>query len=249
VGRTPPARIGESTGIAAPAGPSGDSADAGATGAAQGRRMLHALLDAATASPWAYAAILAIAALDAVFPVVPSETTVISAGALAGTGELELALVVACAAAGAAAGDNAGYALGRFFKPLLEPRIAARPRAAARRAWAEAKLNAHAAPLILLARFVPGGRTATTLTAGLVHLPWPRFLRLSVLAGVAWATYVALLGFAGGSTFEDDPLLGIALGLALGLAGTGAISAFLRRRGRRSAQIGDAADASGRARS
>jgi membrane protein DedA with SNARE-associated domain len=201
--------------------------------------MLDSLLDIATASPWIYVALLAFAALDAVLPVVPSEASVISAGALAGSGELELGLVVACAAAGAVLGDNGAFAAGRFLRPRLEPRIARNERAARRRAWAERKLDACAPALVILSRFVPGGRTATTTTAGLVGLRWPRFVRLTLLAGVAWASYAALLGYAGGATFEEHPALGLALGFGLALAGTAAISFAVRPRA-----FGDATDAS-----
>src|SRR4051794_30503398 len=74
--------------------------------------VFDSLVDLVAATPWAYAAILAIAALDAVFPLVPSETTVIAAGVLAAAGELELPLVVAAGAAGALGGDSTSYAAG-----------------------------------------------------------------------------------------------------------------------------------------
>ena len=40
---------------------------------------LNSLVDLVSASPWTYAAILAIAAIDALIPLVPSEATVIAA--------------------------------------------------------------------------------------------------------------------------------------------------------------------------
>jgi membrane-associated protein len=180
--------------------------------------MFDGLLELASSSPWAYLAILAIAALDAVVPLVPSEATVISAGVLAGAGELSLALVIAAGAAGALAGDNGAYSIGRGLGPRLEPRIARSRTAASRRAWAQETLATKGSTVILVARFVPGGRTATTLTAGLVRMPWRRFLGYSALAATIWASFAALLGFAGGATFEESPHL--ALAFALGLAAT-----------------------------
>jgi membrane-associated protein len=191
--------------------------------------MLESALDLATVSPWVYLALVAVAALDAVFPVVPSEASVISAGALAGSGELSLGLVVAAAALGAVAGDNGAFAIGRFMSPRLERRIARNPKASRRRAWAEAKLDERAPMLIVLSRFIPGGRTATTTTAGLVGLEWHRFLRLTAVAGIAWASYAAVLGFAGGATFEEHPALGLALGFGLALLGTTAVSVFAHK--------------------
>ena len=76
-----------------------------------------------SASPWTYAVILVVAALDAVLPLVPSETAVISAGVLAGAGDLSLGLVIAAGAAGAFAGDSSAYWLGRRFDRRLERRL------------------------------------------------------------------------------------------------------------------------------
>jgi membrane-associated protein len=64
--------------------------------------------------------------------------------------------------------------------------------------------------IIIAARFIPGGRTATTFLAGALGMPWRRFVAIDTLAAVLWATYIALLGYFGGATFEEDlwkPLL------------------------------------------
>jgi membrane-associated protein len=177
--------------------------------------MLESLVDLVSGSPWTYALVLAVAALDAVFPLVPSEATAIAAGVVAGAGELSLALVVAAAAAGAFAGDSSAYGLGRALGPRATRRLPE-----TRVAWAEAKLRAHAALLILVARFVPGGRTVTMTSAGAVRLRWLRFERLALVAAVLWASYAALLGYVGGRAFEDDPLkaLLVGFGLAAGVA-------------------------------
>src|SRR4029453_15852956 len=71
------------------------------------------LVDLVSSSPWTYAVILAIAAIDALIPLVPSEATVIAAGVLAGAGELELGLVIAAGAAGAHTGGTAAHWLRR----------------------------------------------------------------------------------------------------------------------------------------
>jgi membrane-associated protein len=176
--------------------------------------MFESLVGLVSASGWTYAVVLAVAALDALFPLVPSESTAIAAGVLAGTGDLSIALVIAAAAAGAFAGDSGTYALGRALGPRALRRLPQR-----RTAWAERTLAAHTAALVILARFVPGGRTVTMATAGAVRIPWLRFERLAALAAVLWASYAALLGFAGGRAFEERPWLGalLAFGLAAAL--------------------------------
>ncbi len=84
--------------------------------------------------------------------------------------------------------------------------------------WAEKTLDERGAYIILIARFIPGGRTAVTFSAGYVQsFPWRRFIVYDVIAGVLWATYAALLGYFGGKTFEDHPFWAIALALGIAL--------------------------------
>jgi len=69
----------------------------------------------ADASGWAYAIVFLLAVLDVFLPIVPSETAVITAGVVAGSGDLSLPIVIAAAAAGAFLGDNSMYLVGRRF--------------------------------------------------------------------------------------------------------------------------------------
>jgi membrane-associated protein len=186
----------------------------------------ESLAELVSASPWTYTLILAIAALDALLPLVPSETTAIAAGVLAASGDLSISLVIAAAAAGAFIGDSSSYAIGR----ALRDRIAGRLLPARRRAWAERALAARGGALIVGARFVPGGRTAVTLTAGVVAMPARRYLRLAGLAAIIWATYAAVLGYLGGRAFEEHPWRGLVL--ALGAAAALALLVELARRAR-----------------
>lgn len=191
------------------------------------------LLDLLSASPWTYAVILAVAALDALVPLVPSETTVISAGVLAGAGDLELGLVIAAGAAGAYSGDTSAYFVGRRFGPRLERRLFRGERGVRRQAWAEGALDRHGGPLIFGARFVPGGRTATTVTAGVLRMRLARFAAFAGGAAVAWAAYAALIGYLGGRAFEDNPLWGLALGFGVAAATYVVVDMVRRARRRR----------------
>jgi len=74
--------------------------------------MTQALIELLS-TPWSYAVIVGIAALDALVPVVPSETLAITGGVLAGLGELHLGTLIAAAAVGAFIGDSSAYLLGR----------------------------------------------------------------------------------------------------------------------------------------
>jgi membrane-associated protein len=187
------------------------------------------LTDAISGSAWSYALVLAIVAVDAVFPIVPGETAVITGAVLAANGELSIVLVLAAAMAGAVAGDNAGYWLGRSLGRRAIERFARGERARARVDWSGRQLRVRGAWILVVARFVPGGRTATTLAAGALRMSWVRFARADAAGAVLWSAYVAGLGWFGASTFEHSlwkPLL-LALGVGVLLA---ALGEWLRRR-------------------
>ena len=196
--------------------------------------MLESFFDIASASPWTYSVILGVAALDALLPLVPSEATLISAGVLAGAGDLHLAFVIAAGALGAYAGDTSAYGLGRRFDDRLARRVFRGSKGLSRRAWAERALDRHGGPLIFGARFVPGGRTATTVTAGLLSMRWARFAVYAALAALGWASYATLVGYIGGRAFEDNPLWGLLLGFAVAALTFLLVEVFRRARLRRS---------------
>ncbi|MGH2994687.1 MAG: DedA family protein [Gaiellaceae bacterium] len=194
--------------------------------------MFESLTEHVSGSPWTYAFLFGIAALDVIFPVVPSETSVILGGVLAATGDLVLALVIACAAAGAILGDNTAYGIGRttghriverFFKGERRKRVD----------WAEKQVEERGGYLIVIGRFIPGGRTAVTLACGLLEMRWRKFISFDVAAGLVWASYAALLGYVGGRTFEENPLYGflIAFAVAIGITGAVEVYRWMRKRG------------------
>lgn len=104
----------------------------------------------ANASGWAYAIVFLLALLDAVLPVVPSETAVITGGVVAATGRLSLPLVIASAAVGAMAGDNAAYLIGRRFGRAVTNRFFRSEKAQQKIAWAQRQLRERGGQLILI---------------------------------------------------------------------------------------------------
>ena len=189
----------------------------------------------AEASAWAYVVVLLFAVVDAVLPVVPSETAVITAGVVAVSGDLSLPVVIAAAAVGAFAGDNLAYGIGRRYGTRAKERFFRGEKAKRRLDWASTKLEERGGELIAVARFIPGGRTAVTLTAGLTRFPWRRFAVFDAIAALIWACYAALLGYFGGQAFEHQPWKGllVALGIAFAVTlGTELVRWLLRRRRR-----------------
>jgi membrane-associated protein len=187
--------------------------------------LFHALSDA----PQAYVILFALAALDVVFPLLPSETALILAGVLCVEGpHLSLGWVLTSAAAGAFVGDSSSYVIGRYVGHPLRQRFFDGRRARKVMDWARAQLELRGGMLIVVARCVPGGRTATTLTCGMTHFPYPRFAAFGLAAAVMWSVYGGLLGYLGGRLFHDKPWA--ALLVAFGIAGAIALASEAWRR-------------------
>ena len=182
-------------------------------------------------SVWTYPYLFGISALDVIVPLVPSETSVILAGVLAGTGDLNLFAVILFAAGGAILGDNVSYWIGRRAGPWIMRRFFSGERKK-RIDWASTQIEKRGPYLIVVGRFIPGGRTAITLAAGLLRMSWRRFIVFDVAAGLCWATYAALLGYFGGRVFEEEPLKGflVAFGIAFGVTGGVELYRWVRRR-------------------
>ena len=163
-------------------------------------------------SPISYLIAFGLPCLDAVLPILPSETVIIAFGvATAGSTDPRILLLVLCAAAGAFAGDNLAYLIGWRFGPWVTRRFFSSEKGAARRDWAERSLRRFGMGLIIVCRFIPGGRTAVTLCCGLVRYSWRRFTVATAIAAVIWASYAFFAGRIGGKAFEDQPLVGFAV--------------------------------------
>lgn len=189
-----------------------------------------------------YLVALLLPALDVLIPVLPSETAVIALGvSTAGSADPRIAVLVALAAAGAFLGDNVAYLLGRRFGPAITRRLFSGERGARRLTWARQSLERYGAGLIIVCRFIPGGRTAVTVTCGLAGYPWRRFAAADGAAAVAWALYAFFIGRLGGKAFEDRPWAGLLVALGLTVLLSVVVEAVRRLRGhRRAAQAAEA---------
>src|SRR5919204_1041843 len=147
---------------------------------------------------------------------VPGETSLILAGALAGQGQLSLPLVIAVAAAAAIAGDNVGYVIGRRgLRPLID-----RPGRWSRRrarlvARGEAFFERYGAAAVFFGRWLPGLRVVAAWLAGAERMRWRRFLLWNALGGIGWAATIGTAAyFIGQSASGSLGAIGFA-GLAL----------------------------------
>ena len=198
--------------------------------------MFDQFVDWVSGEWWSYLVIFGVSMVDAFFPLVPSETVVITGGVVASSGDLNLLLVIVCASAGAIVGDNVSYWLGALLGERTVKRLFRSDKARHGFEWAEGQLEKRGFYLIVIARFIPGGRTAVTFSSGYTHgMTWRRFIVADVVAGVIWGSYAALLGYVGGKQFEDDPWKGLLLAFVVAVAIAFTVEAVRWLRNRRSA--------------
>lgn len=179
---------------------------------------------------WFIAVIAVIAFFDSVVPIVPSETTVIIGGVAAGAGDQNLLVVIIAGAVGAFLGDNAAYLLGNRLSGPIARRAQRREKLARRLQWAERQIRARGGLLLVTARFIPGGRTALTVSCGITHQPRLWFMSWVAIAVVIWATYAAVLGSVFGRAFQDDHTAAFLIAFATALAINVAIEAIRKVR-------------------
>jgi membrane protein DedA with SNARE-associated domain len=186
-------------------------------------------------NPVTYLIVFAAAGTDVLLPLIPSETIVIAASVLAGQGELLIWLIVPAAAVGAFLGDNISYWLGRRLGDPVARRVFGGQKARERLRWAEGAIRKRGVFLIVIGRFIPGGRTATTFAAGTLEMEYRRFLVADASAAFIWALYISMLGYVGGASFEDNLWLPLAIALAVATAVAAAAEGwrrFQRRHGK-----------------
>lgn len=183
--------------------------------------------------PWIYLIILGTAVVDSFVPVIPSESLIIAAGVFAATQDQPtLWLIVLAGAVGAWLGDNISYAIGRWRTgSVVRWALRGEKRTRSFR-WARHHIERRGGMILILARYLPAGRTVTTMTMGVVGWSHPRFMAFDAVAVTAWSAQAGLLGYLGGRVFEDNPLLGMLLGIGLAAALGGVIELVRRARGR-----------------
>ena len=193
-------------------------------------------MDFGSAESWGaaiYFWIIPVVLGDAIFPLVPSEMVVITGGALSADGRTNVFLVVFLAAVASWVGDMVVFQLfRRRLSHVLD-----------RWAWGrKVHRGIHDAiaragrsstyGTIIGARFIPGGRLATSAAAGIANVAVRGFSLCAGIGAVLWACWLVGLGYFTGSAtglpFWASSLIGVLLGLVVG-AVVGVIAT--RRRG------------------
>lgn len=198
------------------------------------RRVADVELVSIVATPvLAYLLVAGLVALDAVFPALPSDAAVVSAGAFAVTGHLELGWVGAAVVAGAMTGDHLVYQVGRRGLPsvLDRTRLGRRLHDTVDRAVGNASSLSFAA--LSMGRFIPFGRTAAAASAGLAEVPSRRYVVISLVGATSWAAWLISLGYFTGQATTGPVWLQVGVATAVGVGAAVLVAAVGQRIARR----------------
>lgn len=130
---------------------------------------------------------------------VPGETILIAAAVFAGSGQMNIALVILVGVLDAVTGDNIGFAIGHFGgRPLVE-RVGRYVFLTPERLdKAEEYFNRHGGKVVTIARFVEGLRQVNGILAGTVRMSWLKFLGFNALGAALWVGAWACVGYFAG---------------------------------------------------
>ena len=167
------------------------------------------------ASHWLLLILFAAAAIDAVFPVVPSEGMVVTAGMAAAAGHQNLLLVITVAMVGSVIGESTCYFMGRGSGPALHRWMKRQERRQQMYDKVSGALHSRGGLILMTVRYIPGARMVATLTAGATRYSFKKFIIFTFFGVTVAYTYVALLGYLGGDAFAHDSLKALAFSLSL----------------------------------
>ena len=166
---------------------------------------------------------------------IPAVPFLIAAGALAGTGQMGLGVVIAAAVTAALIGDQIWFELGRRRgQPVLKwlCRISLEPMSCVRRT--EEFFTRHGMRSLVVAKFIPGLSTIAPPLAGIVGIRLSQYLFYNGVGTVLWAGSGIGLGYIFSDQLEQAVSLFSHLGptivlVLLGIVGTYLAYKVLRR--------------------
>ena len=178
------------------------------------------------AASWGYWGIFWLMVLENVIPPIPSEAIMSVAGIAVARGKMSLPLVLFAGTAGTVLGNLFWWEIGRRLgykrlRPLVD-----RWGRWLTLDWHEIeKLKTYfdkwGGPTVLIFRFMPVGRTVISIPAGLMHMPFWRFVGYTAVGSAIWNVILLGGGYALGATIEDiedwvgPTIIAIVAGIAL----------------------------------
>lgn len=132
-----------------------------------------------------------------VMPFLPGDSLLFVAGALAATGGMDVAVLIAVLLAAAVIGDNTNYWIGRWVGLRVLHWGEGSPRFFNRAAYDKAHgfYEKWGGLTMTLARFIPLVRTFAPFVAGVARMTYLRYFAFDLMGGVIWVFSLVLAGY------------------------------------------------------
>jgi membrane protein DedA with SNARE-associated domain len=156
---------------------------------------------------WGYFGIFLLMVLENVVPPVPSELIMSLGGIAAGQGKMDFLLLVLVGTSGCAVGNLFWWEIGRRFGyERLKPAIERWGRWLTLE-WQDIEtlrrfFDRWGGITVFVFRFMPIGRTVISIPAGLLHMPFWRFVLYTTAGSAVWNTILVGVGYWLGTNFE-----------------------------------------------
>ena len=160
------------------------------------------------ASQYGYLAVFVGILLENLGIPLPGETITIVGGFLAGSGELNYWIVLACAAMGAFLGGICGYFVGKSggWKLIVAGAKLFRIQEIQLEEM-KTKFSDNAVKAVFFGRFIAILRIFSSPMAGVVEMPFGKFLAVNLAGAVTWASVMTTLAFFVGKVVSLEQLL------------------------------------------
>jgi membrane-associated protein len=180
---------------------------------------------------WVYGLLFAIVFVETgvvVMPLLPGDSLLFAAGAIAARGQMDPLLLTALLTAAAVIGDNCNYFIGRYLGPRVfehESRWIKREYLLKTHAFFEL----HGPKAIIIARFMPIIRTFTPFIAGVGSMSYRRFLMFDIFGGALWVSVCVWAGFFFGNIPVVQKNFTLVIFGIIGVSLLPGVIAYLRR--------------------
>ena len=195
---------------------------------------------------WVYGMLFAIVFAETglvVTPILPGDSLLFAAGALAASGALDVRVLLVLLVAAAVAGDAVNYSIGRAVGTRIIRKAESDPRwrrwiNPAHVAKAHEFFERHGGKAIVLARFMPIVRTFVPFVAGAAEMTYPSFAFYNVIGGVVWVAICVGAGYVFGNVpIVKENFTLVALGI-VAVSLLPMVIEYLRHRRTRKSEVG-----------
>ena len=147
---------------------------------------------------WIYAILFAIIFAETGFvvtPILPGDSLLFVAGAVAATGAMNVHLVVVLLIAAGILGNSVNYAIGRWFGKRFFVDRKSRWLNPAHMEKAHAFYERHGGEAVVISRFLPIVRTYIPFVAGMGEMQPGRFTTFNIAGAVLWVASLCYAGY------------------------------------------------------